>query len=321
MLYDEGMFRIGWGRISKVMAISMCMAIVVVATLATTALADDVVQLRWDFEEGSGTSTSDSSGNNNQGTLFNGATYVTGNNGLAVSLNGVNQYVQSNAPIASLGQDDTPYALSAWVRVPSGVTNGNIVHISSMQNGSGWCIPFLRLQGGVFRATGWDGNSVSAIGTTAIVADQWYQVLTSWDSVNGLRLFVNGVLEDSSPQSTYDAYNSPVYASVGQSNSACSEDQGFLRGTVDDMRIYDRALNAADIVSINNPTSIADDPQSGVAGNDSAVNNTATNGLTVPGAPNAGVSPSNSTVTPHVLTGLIVGVGVVIVSTARRLKR
>lgn len=223
-----------------------------VALLAGTAKAAETVQLRWDFEEASGSATADSSGNNHA-TLYNNPTRVAGYLGSAISLNGVNQYVQSNTQIASLGISDNPYALSAWVKVPAGVQNGNIIHISSSTTGSGWCIPFLRLQSGVFQATGWDGLSVSAIGTTPVQADQWYQVLTTWDPSNGLRLFVNGVLEDSSPQATFDAYGSPVYVSVGLGNSFCSENQGFLRGAVDDVRIYDRVIEAEDINDITNP--------------------------------------------------------------------
>lgn len=284
------MFNSAWIRSTKLIGVGIAFAMVFGVVIATHALAADVVQLRWDFEEGSGATATDSSGNSNSGTLYNGASYVPGHSGLGASLDGIDQYVQSNSPIASLGTSNTPYALSAWVRVPTGVTDGNIVHVSSNANGGNWCIPFLRLQGGVFRATGWDGNSVSAVGTTTVVPDQWYQVLTTWDPGNGLRLFVNGTLEDSSPQASFSAYGSPVYVSVGLSNGTCSEDQGFLRGTVDDVRVYDRALNAADITAINNPNAVPSNTTT-------AVSNTAAPTTFIPGAPNTG-APRAATVNP-----------------------
>jgi len=228
---------------------------------ASKAYADTGLELHWNLDEGSGSVAIDSSGNSNDGTLFNNPTYVPGVSGTAVSLNGIDQYIQSDNPLASLGTINQPYALSAWVKVPAGVTQGNIVHISSSQDGSGWCIPFLRLEGDVFTATGWDenGNPTAAVGTTLVQPDVWYQVLTSWDPVNGLRLFVNGNLEAQTPQTGYNAAGSPVYFSLGLGNGACSEDQGFLNGIVDDARVYSRALTPADIqniLAVGNPPSI-----------------------------------------------------------------
>ena len=47
----------------------------------------------WKFDETSGTTASDSSGNGNTGTLVNGAAWTTGKIGGAVALNGQNAYV------------------------------------------------------------------------------------------------------------------------------------------------------------------------------------------------------------------------------------
>jgi len=269
-------------------------AVLGVALVVSVSLyAADAIQLRWEFEEASGSAVADSSGSNTA-TLYNNPTRVAGYTGSAISLNGVNQYVQSNARVASLGEVDLPYALSAWVKVPAGVTAGNIIHISSNANGGAWCIPFLRLQGGVFQATGWDGNSVSAIGTTTVQPDQWYQVLTTWDPANGLRLFVNGTLEDSSPQSNFDAYGSAVYVSAGLGNASCSENQGFLRGVVDDVRVYDRVIEAEDIQDINNPVpagAVDDDDDTALGGSGASTDAAVP---TTPLPPNTGLEPRSS---------------------------
>jgi hypothetical protein len=53
----------------------------------------------WDFNEGSGTITSDVSGNGNTATLVNGPSWVPGKHGNAVSLDGVNDYLSApNSP-------------------------------------------------------------------------------------------------------------------------------------------------------------------------------------------------------------------------------
>jgi hypothetical protein len=223
-------------------------------TPAVHATTDSGVQLQWNFEEGSGSTATDSSTSGNTGILFNSPSYVPGNTGLGLSLNGTNQYIRSTSAIASLGTVDEPYALSAWVKVAAGETAGNIVHISSLTSGGGWCIPFLRLEGGKFSATGWDsGLPTSAVSSTTVQADTWYQVLTSWDATNGLRLFVNGVLEDSTPQPNFTAAGSPVYTFIGIGAPSCSQNQGYLKAVVDDVRIYSRALDTEDIEEISNP--------------------------------------------------------------------
>ena len=47
----------------------------------------------WTFDEGSGTTANDSSGNNNTGTLTNGPTWTTGKIGQALNFGGPNDYV------------------------------------------------------------------------------------------------------------------------------------------------------------------------------------------------------------------------------------
>lgn len=235
--------------ILSVLLIVSIQGIIVSSTPASAT--DDGMILRWNFEESSGTAVSDSSGHTNPGTIINGGTRVAAHDGNGVQLDGVNDYIQSASPQTSLGTVNRPYALSTWVKIDSGVTQGNIVDISSNLNGGGWCIPFLRLQDGKFQATGWNNNQpTSAVDDTPVVANQWYQVLTSWDPTNGLRLFVDGELVDSTPQAGFQAYGSGVYYFLGMSNVGCSSDQGFLKGTVDDARLYDRALTNNDISDI-----------------------------------------------------------------------
>ncbi len=223
----------------------------IVFSVPMVSASDEGMILRWEFEEESGTTVLDTSSYENNGTIVNGGTREPGIEGGGIRLNGTNQYVQSSSPIASLGTVNRPYALSTWIKVDEGETNGNIVHISSNANGGNWCIPFLRLEGGFFQATGWYNNTSTTVADdTPVVANQWYQVLTSWDPENGLRLFVDGELVGSTPQAGHQAFGAPVYYSLGLGNNNCSDNQGFLDGMVDDARLYDRALSNNDIDNI-----------------------------------------------------------------------
>ncbi len=243
-------------KILSRLTVSLALVGLVIPSLPQTAFAtvDPGLAVHWPLDEGSGITAADTSGHGNDGTIFNGALYVPGQVGTAIHLDGINQYIQTTNPVDVTGAVDEPYALSAWVKLDSGVTQGNIVHISSDISGSGWCIPFLRFNGGVFQAVSWSAHApfgeVDAVGATHPVAGQWYQVMTTWDPTNGLRLFVNGTLEASTPQDIFSASGGPVYVSFGLGAGGCSGDQGFLKGSVDDLRIYNRVLDTSDVQNI-----------------------------------------------------------------------
>src|SRR3990167_6079208 len=66
----------------------------------------------WTFDEGSGATAADSSGNNNTGTLVNGPSWTTGKIGQALSFDGVDDLVTAS------GISNTPsaFTLSAWIK-------------------------------------------------------------------------------------------------------------------------------------------------------------------------------------------------------------
>jgi hypothetical protein len=68
---------------------------------------------QWKFDENSGTTASDSSGNGNTGTLTSGAGWGVGQNGAAVNLDGLDDYVQVGAQ-SSLVMTSA-VSLSAWI--------------------------------------------------------------------------------------------------------------------------------------------------------------------------------------------------------------
>src|SRR3989344_8523640 len=69
----------------------------------------------WTFDEGSGTTANDSSGNNNTGTLINGSTWTTGKIGGALSFDGTNDYVLINS--TAIGAGDI--SACAWIYLKS----------------------------------------------------------------------------------------------------------------------------------------------------------------------------------------------------------
>jgi hypothetical protein len=202
----------------------------------------------WKFDDGSGTSAADSSGNGHTGTLYGGPTWTAGKSIGGLSFDGTDDYVNASG-FTDLGTSNQPYSFSVWVKIAAGETVGNILHMSSAAGGTGWCLPPITLQStGKIRVHSWTGALISVDSTSVLVAQQWYHVVNTWDSTNGLRVFINGSLENSVAQSTYSASGSSNYIWHAFTPSTCVGDTGsYFNGWLDEPRIYNRALSAAEV--------------------------------------------------------------------------
>ncbi len=169
-----------------------------------------------------GGTTADISGNGNAGTLtsMSAATSpVPGKIGGALKFNGTtSQFVEASGQV-SLGTVNQPYTIVTWVMPASASESGDIFHLSSASNGSSWCIPPLTMALGKPEAVSWNSGQVLLSGPNSLNPNQWYQLVTTWNSTSGLSLYVNGVLQANTAQSTYSASGVSDYITLGSSNT------------------------------------------------------------------------------------------------------
>lgn len=94
-----------------------------------------------------------------------------------------------------------------------------------------------------------DGGSFQRLSSSTLYPDDgttWMHIAFTWDG-STIRLYVNGVLDAStSYSSTLNTNNEPLY--IGGNPS---RDNGF-EGTIDDSRMYNRELTAAEVTTIYN---------------------------------------------------------------------
>ncbi|MEO0471527.1 MAG: LamG-like jellyroll fold domain-containing protein, partial [Bacteroidota bacterium] len=96
------------------------------------------------------------------------------------------------------------------------------------------------------------GSRKSAIGTTQLNQTHWYHVTAVLHNLNQFELYVNGVNENASmdPNGTGSAltYHGGQGASgVSDNSSVANSPLQYSAGTLDDLRLYDRALSAAEV--------------------------------------------------------------------------
>jgi hypothetical protein len=191
----------------------------------------------------------DTSGNGNNGTA-NAVSYVAGRIGVqAAQFNGSSAYVQIPRSI----QND--FTVAMWVKTTD--TAG----AAGAQWWSGKGLVDGEVSGG---AADWgtaivNGNFVLGVGSTggdttinssvAINDGAWHHVAATRNNTSGaMAVYVDGVLSGSGTGPT-GARTAPPNLRVGSIQTG----SGFLNGTIDDVRLYDRVLSAGDIAALSSP--------------------------------------------------------------------
>ncbi|HKW31117.1 MAG TPA: LamG-like jellyroll fold domain-containing protein [Verrucomicrobiae bacterium] len=197
----------------------------------------------YSFDEGSGTTVFDASGNGNNG-IIGGASWTTsGKYGNALVFDGVSTLVTINNS-ASL-QLGTAMTLEAWVNpsVVSGAWRDVIYkgvdnyYLEGTSPGTG-NVPAM---GGTFA-------SMSLYGTAALPMNTWTHLAATYDGTT-LRLYVNGIQVASRAQTGAIATSTNPLQIGG--DSIYSQ---FYQGMLDEVRVYNVALTAAQVqADMNTP--------------------------------------------------------------------
>jgi hypothetical protein len=212
------------------------------------------------FNEVSGTTATDSSGNGNNGTIA-GATRVTGQVGFggALSFNGTSSIVNI-AHSASLALSSA-MTLEAWVN-PSANTgvapNDGWRTVIMKERGTGGLAYSLYSNDGnsnPSRPAGYIRNNnadVEATAAPALPVGVWTHLAVTYDGTS-VRLYVNGVLRSTtSAPGGIAASTSPLR--IGGNTVFSSPGTEYFAGLIDEVRVYNRALSAAEITAdMNTP--------------------------------------------------------------------
>ena len=223
----------------------------------------------WKFDEGTGTTAADASGNGNTGTLVNGPVWTSGKIGSALQFDGTNDYVNVGN-VLNMGMGSVSFG--AWVKSSSGVTEDCVVAKKSDGGlSAGWqlCLDWTN---NLVQARVSDGTTLRFTNTALPpVADgTWQHVFVVQDrgAENTIFLYVDGVPRASSSLSGLTgSTDSAIPLLIGAAFGAGD----FFNGAIDDARVYSRALSASEVQALSaaapdTPTLTTLSPSSASAG-------------------------------------------------------
>lgn len=242
--------------------LTLASAFLILAISAAPAAASSGLVGDWKLDEGSATSIADSSGDGNNGVLSGDASWVSGISGSALSFDGGNGQV--TVPDSVSLEPADALTVAAWVKAGPGA--GRFRYI--VAKGTAGCIaasyglysgPHGGLQFYVSRGQGTTYERSPDAGT-GVWDNQWHLVVGTFDG-SVVRLYVDGGEVGSGT-----SYPGALVYTLPDSNDlyignypGCKTPRGF-RGVIDDVMIWNRALNQSEIQALEPAPSASGQP-------------------------------------------------------------
>jgi endoglucanase len=209
---------------------------------------------KYDFNQSSGTTATDSSGNGNHATL-SGATFATGFSGNGVRIAGGTQRVNLPANIVQACSDATGFTIAArvmlatngsnWTRIfDFGSSNTNYMFLSPRAGASNVLRFALKYS---------SGSEQQLSYTYAFPTNTWKHVAVTL-SGNTATLYLDGAQVAQNTSFTNDPSGMGATANNWLGKSQFSADP-TLDGTIDDLQISCRTLSASEISALANTAS------------------------------------------------------------------
>ncbi|HPU13002.1 MAG TPA: PKD domain-containing protein [Aeromicrobium sp.] len=216
-------------------------------------------QFYWRLGETSGTNAADSSINGANGTYIGTYTQnrpgaVSANGGVLLArpvaggLFGIGAKAGGNIVSAQSFSNPQVFSQEVWINTTAS-GGGRIFGFGSSSNGStssNYDRQLYMLDNGKVRFGVYPGQAVTIDSTNALNDGQWHQLVSTLGP-DGTKLYVDGVLNASDPNTT--AQNYTGYWKLGGDNTWGGNSQSYFAGTVDEAAVYSTQLSPAEVRS------------------------------------------------------------------------
>src|SRR5207249_9202817 len=146
---------------------------------------------------------------------------------------------------SSLNITGTEVALDGWIN-PS--VNGNAIYFGKTQYGHNDYLLYFHGTSGVGGLIKSGGTELVIGGSYVPPLNQWTHLALTYDGTS-MKLYINGVLNDSAPKSGNIDGDNVEFAIGGRADP---NDHLFFTGKIDEVEVFDRALSQAEIQAIYN---------------------------------------------------------------------
>ncbi|TKJ35784.1 MAG: hypothetical protein CEE38_14350 [Planctomycetes bacterium B3_Pla] len=229
----------------------ICLVCSILVLAAAGSASADLVG-HWTLDDGSGTTVADSSGNGNDGTIFNNPTWIPGRAGMALEFHGLGA-PGGGGDYIDCGNDasldiTTNISIALWLKPGADDPEGQGTETAPMAKAMAGMSPSWSFQ----VRYGWGGapspNMAFTFNTSPrawafvgrkLEREEWVHIACSHDGAT-LKCFVNGEETDSTPMGAITSSQTPVL--IGTDGWGCD-----WIGVIDDVRMYDHTLSEPEI--------------------------------------------------------------------------
>ncbi|KON86870.1 hypothetical protein AF332_08665 [Sporosarcina globispora] len=242
------------GKITLPIGVTNPNSVPLTTSISVSAKPAELVA-HWKFDEGSGTTVGDSSGNGNTGTLVNNPTWTDSGNGGALAFSGGSRAeFNSSATLNKTGDE----SVSLWFKTSQPATSTTSIFRNSNR------FTALQLAGGQARAAHWPiaSSSYKALYFPWTYNDnKWHHYVASYDHSTGMKIYIDGnlVASNTTNLGPLPAVTDKIVLGATETGA-----EGY-NGLLDDVRVFDLPLTQDEVrqLSDQQPPTTTDNAPSG----------------------------------------------------------
>jgi prepilin-type N-terminal cleavage/methylation domain-containing protein len=212
----------------------------------------------WNFDEGSGVTANDTSGWDNNGTLYNFTSphgFVTdtpSNRGYSLSFDGADDYVEFESTYAIAFERTDPFSFTGWIKTTNSGESVIVGKMNASDSYKGYALMSYGNGARLWIINHYNTNLIGAYGSVPGMNTsdgKWHYIVGTYDgssNISGVNIYIDGILATKS--TIFNSLSATIKNSVNL-RVGMSSGHARMNGLIDEVRIYSTALTSAQIAS------------------------------------------------------------------------